>query len=115
MVKPFTLREPALADSRQIAELHVATWREAYAHLLPGDFFTEGQVQSRHRMWNHILGNPREEWNVRIAESRGQVIGFAFFGPSFGPEGQELPRDRQVFSISVAAEHYGTGVGTPAW
>ena len=62
-------------------------------------------------MWNHILGNPREEWSIRIAESRGLVIGFAFFGPSFGPEGQELPRDRQLFSIYVAAEHYGTGVG----
>jgi RimJ/RimL family protein N-acetyltransferase len=108
---PFTLREPALPDAPQIAELHVATWREAYSHLLPENFFSEEHVQSRHRMWHHILGNPRKEWSIRIAESRGQVIGFAFVGPSFGPEGQELPRDRQLFSIYVAAEHYGTGVG----
>ena len=62
-------------------------------------------------MWNHILGNPREEWSIRIAESGGQIIGFAFFGPSFGPEGQELPRDRQLFSIYVTAARHGAGVG----
>lgn len=86
----FTLREPAL-DAPQIAELHVATWREAYSQLLPEDFFSEEYVQSRHQMWNHILGSPREEWRIRIAESNGQVIGFASFGPSSGPQGQELP------------------------
>lgn len=107
----FTLREPALPDAPQIAELHVATWREAYSQLLPQDFFSDEHVQGRHRMWNHVLGNPREEWSIRIAESGGKIIGFAFFGPSVGPEGQELPRDRQLFSIYVAAERYGTGVG----
>lgn len=108
---PFTLRKPALPDAPQIAELHVASWRETYSQLLSEDFFTEQYVQSRYQMWSHILGNPREEWNIRIAECRGQVIGFAFFGPSFGPEGQELPRDRQLFSLYVTAERYGTGVG----
>jgi GNAT superfamily N-acetyltransferase len=108
---PFMLREPALSDAPQIAELHVAAWRETYSHLLLEDFFTEEHVQSRHQMWNHILGNLREEWTIRIAESRGQVIGFVFFGPSFGPEGQNLPRDRQLFSLYVTAEHCGAGVG----
>lgn len=108
---PFTLREPALPDAPQIAELHVATWREAYSQLLPEEFFTEEHVQGRYRMWNHLLRNPRKEWMIRIAESSGQIIGFAFAGPSFSPEGREVPRDRQLFSIYVAAAHYGTGVG----
>lgn len=108
---PFTLREPALPDAPQIAELHVATWREAYSHLLPKDFFTAEHVRGRHQMWNRILGNVLEKWSIRIAESSGRIIGFAFFGPSFGTEGQELPRDHQLFSIYVAAAHHGTGVG----
>lgn len=49
------------------------------------------------------------EWSIRIAESRGQIIGFAFFGPSFGPKGRELPRGRQLFYVT--SERYGTGVG----
>jgi ribosomal protein S18 acetylase RimI-like enzyme len=108
---PFTLREPALPDAPEIAELHVATWRETYSRLLPEDFFTEEHVRSRHQMWNRILGDPREEWTIRIAESKGQIIGFAFAGPSLGVKGQELPRDRQLFSLYVLAEHHGAGVG----
>jgi ribosomal protein S18 acetylase RimI-like enzyme len=48
---------------------------------------------------------------IRIAEDGGRIIGFAFVGPSFSPEGQELPRDRQVFNLYVAAAHHGSGVG----
>ena len=111
MVMPFTLRKPALADAPRIAELHVAAWREAYSELLPEDFFTAGHVRARHDMWTHILGNPHPEWDLRIAESSDQIIGFAFCGPSFGSFGQDLPRGRQLFSLYVAAAHYGTGAG----
>ncbi|HSN35012.1 MAG TPA: GNAT family N-acetyltransferase [Arthrobacter sp.] len=58
-----------------------------------------------------MLGNPRKGWSIRVAECSGQIIGFAFFGPSFTPEGQETPRDHQLFSLYIAAEHYGTGAG----
>ncbi|BCW66537.1 N-acetyltransferase [Arthrobacter sp. NicSoilB4] len=108
---PFTLREPELPDAPLIAELHVATWREAYSQLLPEEFFTEEHVQGRHQMWNRVLGNPRKQWCIRIAESNGRIIGFAVAGPSFNPEGQPVPRERQLFSLYVAAAHYGTGAG----
>ncbi|HSN35013.1 MAG TPA: hypothetical protein VLT34_01555 [Arthrobacter sp.] len=50
VVMPFTLREPTLPDPPQIAELHVAAWREAYSHLLAQDFFSEEHIRSRHQM-----------------------------------------------------------------
>ena len=112
VVMSFSLRQPALSDAANVAELHVQTWRETYSHLLPEDFFTERHVQGRHRMWEHILGNPGGDRCVRIAEDDQQeILGFAMTGPSFGPEGQELPRDRQLFCLYVAAAHHGTGVG----
>jgi GNAT superfamily N-acetyltransferase len=84
---------------------------EAYSHLLPDDFFTDEHVQGRHQIWNPLLGNPREEWSIRIAESDEQIIGFAFTGPSVGADGQEPQRNRQLFSLYVAARHHGTSVG----
>ena len=105
------LRTPALADAPTIAELHVATWREAYHQLLPEDFFTDAHLQSRHGLWNHILGNPRDEWCVRVAESDGRIIGFAFAGPVFDPEARDVPREIQVYNLYVAAAHHGTGAG----
>ena len=107
----FVVTRPEPADAPEIADLHVATWRETYAHLLPADYFSDAHHQMRKAMWQHILGSPRDEWAVRIAKTDGQVVGFAMAGPSFGAEGQDLPRDRQLYSLYVTAVHHGTGVG----
>jgi len=107
----FTIREPQLVDASEIADLHVATWKEAYSHLLPADYFSEQYVEGRHRMWDHVLTHPREDMRVRVAETGGTIIGFSWVGPGEGLKGQEPPRGRLLYAIYVLAAHYGTGAG----
>jgi len=107
----LVVRTPTPSDATRIAELHVATWKEAYAHLLPDDFFDVAHTRMRQRMWDQILNAPRDEWIVRIAEVDGRAVGFAMSGPSFGAEGQDLPRERHVYNIYVVESEHGTGVG----
>lgn len=106
----FTTREPSQRDAAEIADLHVSTWREAYSHLLPEDFFTAGYTASRHKMWNHVLANPADDTVVRVAEHDGSMIGFAWAGPGRDLAGGEAPRDRHLYAIYVAASHHGSGV-----
>lgn len=87
----FTLREPTLSDASDIADLHVRTWREAYSHLLPEDFFSDEHIQSRHRMWSHILSNPNEDWSIRIAENHEEMIGFAHVDPQLRSGRRNVP------------------------
>lgn len=105
------LRTPGPADAERIAALHVATWREAYGELLPDGFFTPEFSQGRLEMWQRVLGEPREDWTVRVAESGSELAGFAFAGPSFGEDGADLPRPRQLYALYVRARDHGTGVG----
>ncbi|QYH35025.1 GNAT family N-acetyltransferase [Salinibacterium sp. M195] len=108
----FALRAPQLADAPALAELHVSAWRETYSHLLPGDFFSAEYVEGRHRMWNRILTDPRTDVSIRVAESGGEITGFACAGNGMRSKGEEeLPRDRQLYAIYLAASHYGTGAG----
>ena len=107
----FTTRMPVPSDANEIAELHVSTWREAYAHLLPEDHFSAEYIDRRHRMWKHVLANPSEDVVVRVAESDGAIIGFAWAGPPPDEEGAEPPCDRELYAIYVAAGHYGGGAG----
>ncbi|MBZ4487143.1 GNAT family N-acetyltransferase [Microbacterium sp. cx-55] len=107
----FTIRTPGPADAATIADLHVATWRQTYSHLLPDDYFSDEHITGRHRMWTHILTQPREDMTARIAESTRSVIGFALVGPAQNVDGDEPPRDRQLYAIYVSAAHYGTGAG----
>lgn len=107
----FTIREPRAVDAAAIADLHVATWKEAYAHLLPDDFFSASHVEGRRRMWNHVLTHPRDDMTIRVAESDGRIIGFAWVGPSERLNDDEPPRNRSLYAIYVLAAHYGTGAG----
>jgi len=107
----FTIQQPSKADAPVIAALHVATWREAYGHLLPADFFSDKHLQERHEQWEQHLGSPGDEWTVRVARTREGLIGFAVAGPSSGPEGDCLPRERQLYSLYVLAKNHGTGAG----
>lgn len=107
----FTVREAALGDARAIADLHVATWKEAYSHLLPGDYFSEQYVEGRHRMWDHVLTHPRDDMTVHVADADGEIVGFAWVGPGEGLDDEEPPRDRLLFAIYVLAAHYGAGAG----
>ncbi len=107
----FSLRRPAPSDAAEIAALHVAAWKETYAHLLPDDFFSPEYVEGRHRMWNRVLGHPRDDMTIRVAESDDRIIGFAWVGPAQA-EGEEAPpRDRELYAIYVLASHHGTGAG----
>lgn len=108
----LSTRVPVLADADTIAALHVSTWQEAYGHLLPSDFFTEGHRQQRRDMWRDILTENRPTWSTRVAEVDGEIVGFAFIGPGQAEESEPSPpRDRQVYMIYVAKSHYGSGVG----
>ena len=104
----FEVRAALPGDARRIAELHVLTWQETYAHLLPPDFLDEAHAGMRREMWDRILGDGRPEWTVRVAVSDGEIVGFATSGPS---RGDEVPRDRQLYNIYVLQTAHGTGIG----
>lgn len=107
----FTIRRPSCGDAGQIADLHVSTWREAYAHLLPDGFFNDEHLCMRREMWDHILGSPQDEWSVRVAEQDDELIGFAMAGPSSGAPDDYLPRKRQLYNIYVSQSSHGSGAG----
>ncbi|PZU47044.1 MAG: GNAT family N-acetyltransferase [Microbacterium sp.] len=107
----FTIREPFAEEASAIADVHVATWKEAYSDLLPDDYFSEEYVAGRHRMWQHVLTHPRDDMLVRVAEADGEIVGFAWVGPGEGVNGEEAPRERLLYAIYVLAAQYGTGIG----
>ncbi|MGJ9372735.1 N-acetyltransferase family protein [Nesterenkonia sp. CF4.4] len=120
---PVAIRRPRPEDADQIASVHVATWKEAYANLLPEGFFTEDHARMRREMWTRILSDPREEWTIRVAEFDGEIIGFAMAGlvqeaaesparpsPSRSPA-PPTPPARELYTLYVLRSHHGGGTG----
>lgn len=114
MAVPPCVRAATIDDADAIAAVHVETWRETYAGLVPERFFDASALEARRRMWARILGRDPVPGAVAVAERAGRIVGFAFAGSSEHPDalkGIEAARELHLFSIYLLASEQGKGVG----
>jgi ribosomal protein S18 acetylase RimI-like enzyme len=100
----IAVRRATPADARAIAEIHVETWRAAYAGVMPQEVLDELDVEARELLWRSWAAAP--DGATFVAEPNGRIVGFAGIGPSRDPEGVG-----EVYSIYVLPAAWGTGAG----
>jgi ribosomal protein S18 acetylase RimI-like enzyme len=73
------IRAASSSDAAAIAAVHVASWRETYAGLLPDEMLRALSVADRTERWLRILDQARDPADavVFVAERNGRVVGFA--------------------------------------
>ena len=97
------------SDAGPIAELHVDTWRAAYAGILPDDVLLGLSPSAERRQWLPIIATSDHEFAVHIAEAAdGELLGYGSAGPA-RPSG--LPYTGEVYTLYVAPDHQGRGLG----
>jgi ribosomal protein S18 acetylase RimI-like enzyme len=69
-------------DAQAIADVHVATWRHAYAGLMPDDVLAGLDAAQWADRWRGRLAAPAEGTFVLVFEQDGRVAGFVSGGPS---------------------------------
>lgn len=99
-----TVRRAVLEDAEAIARVHVDTWRTAYAGLLPAAVLAGLDVRERAETWRGLLTRWPEA--THVADSGGEVVGFASAGPARGEDGAG-----ELYAIYVLPGHWGTGAG----
>ncbi len=120
----LNLRSAGLNDAGPIARVHVATWRAAYAGLVPDTYLVGMTEVGQMRFWRRLLGRPQAEETILVAEIESaasaasaasadnaggpQVVGFGSCGPS-RPYG--LPYRGEIFTLYVTDDWQGRGIG----
>jgi ribosomal protein S18 acetylase RimI-like enzyme len=70
------------ADVDRIAEIHVASWRDAYRGLVPDEALEDRTIEKRITQWKGWLEDPElAGFQLFVIEEAG-IKGFAFAGPS---------------------------------
>lgn len=105
----FIIREADEADTRVIAEIHVADWRWAYKGMVPDGLLDSLSVEHREEMWRRGFARTRPGWAVFVAERESAVIGFVACGP--GSDEDADGSTGEVYAIYVKPSVVGTGVG----
>jgi ribosomal protein S18 acetylase RimI-like enzyme len=104
---PGLIRAARAADARPIAAVHVATWRDAYAGLLPDEVLAGLDVDEWAQRWNRNLDASAEGRFVLVFEQDGRVGGFV----SGGPSRDEFPGG-EVYAIYVDPARQGRRAGS---
>lgn len=106
--RTFRLRPAEPGDAPGCARVHHVSWVETYSALLPASHWETDTLERREQSWHRWL---RGRAVVTVAESGGEIIGFAMAGAGRWI-GEHAPvRDRELFSLYVLAAHHGGGAG----
>jgi len=96
------------ADADALARLHVATWRETYAGLLPGGYLAAMNAKVHARRWRLQLTRARAGEVVLAAEGAGGLVGYCA-GAVPGLSGQGAAAE--IFTLYLLRSVQRMGLG----
>jgi len=103
------VRRAAVADVEQMARVHIAASRRAYAGLIPDRALDAIGSDERARRWAESLAMAGPDETILVGASEGRIAGLGHCGPQRTPT---LRFPGEFFCVYVAPEAQQQGVGT---
>lgn len=99
-------RAATKADAETLARLHVASWREAYAGIVPPAVLATVDIDERIARWRAYL---EDDGVCLLAQDQGRPVGFIRAGAVAEPlvEGA----DGHIFALYLLEAHHRRGIG----
>ncbi|QJC89840.1 GNAT family N-acetyltransferase [Bacillus inaquosorum] len=98
------LREAKVEDIKDIAKVHVDSWRTTYRGIVPADYLNSLNYKEFEDKWKS-----RSLKGVFVAQDeKGSIFGFASFGPI---RSEQKGYDGELYAIYLLEEHQRQGAG----
>ncbi len=109
-----TIRKGCLADARDLAGVHVASWRETYPGMVPDAMLSALSVEGRTAMWDQILRQPATSAStaVYVIETDSKIIGLGSCGSQRTGTLKERGYDAEIYAIYVLRAFQRRAIGT---
>ncbi len=103
------IRTAVAKDASGIARVHIDTWRDTYAGVIPSPVLLRMDHHQRAAEWSRVLRSSSRNDTVIVAEDAdGAIIGFGSCGRV---KGVKLPYQGEVYTLYVHPNFQGQGVG----
>ncbi len=111
MGSDIVIRAAVPDDAAGIATVHIASWKAAYANLLPAEMLDRLDIAEREPVWRERL-HQAEKIHLRawVATKGGETIGFATTGPS--PDGDLPPGVHELSALYLIPSMWRRGIGS---
>lgn len=100
-----SIRMAETRDAAAIAHVHVQSWLTSYAGIVPQEYLASLNEAERVPLWQDWL---TRGISVFVAETDGQVVGFAGGGPIREPV---QAYDAELYTLYLLNEVQGHGIG----
>jgi ribosomal protein S18 acetylase RimI-like enzyme len=103
-----------LADARALASMHVASWHETYAGMVPPEMLASLSVDGRAATWTRIMSEPATSGAtiVYLAELENRIAGFGSCGAQRTETLRERGYDGEISAIYVLEAFQRRSIGT---
>jgi L-amino acid N-acyltransferase YncA len=101
----IVVRPARRGDAAAIGRIHVETWHDSYAGILPDRALLRMSAEIEGGRWERSLG---QQEKVLVAEEDGAVIGFGSCGRS---RLRQLSYEGEVYTLYVMPDRQGHGAG----
>jgi GNAT superfamily N-acetyltransferase len=100
-------REATVADSYEVAQVHVQSWRDSFAGLVPQPFLDSMSVEQRAKAFASRATDGF--YKMFLAEARGRgVVGFMDIGK---PRDSRPSYEAELYAIYILKEFQRQGIG----
>lgn len=110
-VAEVKIRPATADDAKSIATVHIASWREAYAGIVPSEVLAGLDVDQRTEQWRRTIedaaGADKHVW-VAEGDEDGHVVGFASLGPSRDEDADRTTLE--IYTIYLEPDAWGHGI-----
>ena len=103
------IRNATEADLPHVAQIHVASWRDAYRGVIPDAAIDARTVDGATEMW--LANLAKYPANLTVAEmADGQIAGFSCAGPVTDAE-RSGPYEFEIYALHVRPDIRRNGIG----
>ena len=108
MAQRLRIRAASPDDAQAIGRIHVQTWQDTYAGLLPDRYLLSLNPSEKAIDWIRGLERAEGREGTFVATLNGDPVGFVAIGNARGAGGSV---EGEIYAIYVATDWQGNGVG----
>ena len=106
----YHIRKAQLKDAKDIAHIHVESWKSTYSELIDKQDIDGISVENRITLWETVLKKAVNGQVVLVAtDDQNQLIGFISGGKE---RTKEYGYDGEIYAVYLLDEYHRKGVGT---
>jgi GNAT superfamily N-acetyltransferase len=105
----FAVRTAVYEDAKDIAHVHVESWKAAYKGVVHQSYLDNGlDKETRRKRWEDSFEKVGDHYEIYIALDDGRTIGFADVGVSRDEDKKDYA---ELYAIYLDPAYYGQGAG----